>query len=173
MQKVNNAPRAPSPPIFVFYPLNSNTMMSKKAKYAFKALIELGKAHSKGLLLQTQDIANSQKIPKKFLEHILIELKNGGYANSKLGPGGGYYLRKKPADIPLSEIYRMFEGAIALLPCVSERFYEPCEDCVDEASCSLKFVFTEIRVVTLSQLANQSVQTLLDRESKLARKKKT
>lgn len=145
-------------------------MMSKKCKYAFKALIELGKNYQKGQL-QTSEIAKAQNIPKKFLEHILIELKKGGYANSKQGAGGGYYLRKPPSEITLSEIYRMFEGAIAMLPCVSEKFYERCEDCDDEKTCGLKIAFAEIRDQTYQVLSRQTVETLLSNEKRLKRRK--
>jgi len=142
-----------------------------KCKYAYKALTELAKNYKKGTL-QTVQIAEAQNIPKKFLEQILIELKKGGYANSKQGAGGGYYIMKDPAKITLAEIYRMFEGAIAMLPCVSEKFYEKCDDCDDEATCGLKVAFAEIRDQTYELLSNQTVQTLLDNEKKLRRKKK-
>ena len=145
-------------------------MMSMKCKYAFKALIEMGKNYQEGTL-QTIEIANAQNIPKKFLEQILIELKKGGFANSKQGAGGGYYLMKDPAKISLAEIYRMFEGAIALLPCVSEKFYETCDDCDDEKTCGLKVTFAKIRDQTYELLSSQTVQTLLDSEKKLKRKK--
>lgn len=144
--------------------------MSMKCKYAFKALIEMGKNYKEGTL-QTVEIANAQNIPKKFLEQILIELKKGGFANSKQGAGGGYYLMKDPAKISLAEIYRMFEGAIAMLPCVSEKFYETCDDCDDEKTCGLKVTFAKIRDQTYELLSNQTVQTLLDNEAKLKRKK--
>ena len=145
-------------------------MMSKKTKYAFKALIELGKNYQKETI-QTLEIAEAQNIPKKFLEHILIELKRAGFANSKQGAGGGYYLMKNPSEISLSDIYRMFEGAIAMLPCVSDKFYEKCDDCDDEAVCGLKLTFAEIRDQTYELLSNQTIQTLLDNEKKLKRKK--
>lgn len=144
--------------------------MSMKCKYAFKALIEMGKHYQEGTL-QTLEIANAQNIPKKFLEQILIELKKGGFANSKQGAGGGYYLMKDPAKISLAEIYRTFEGAIAMLPCVSEKFYETCDDCDDEKTCGLKVAFAQIRDQTYELLSNQTVQTLLDNEKKLKRKK--
>lgn len=144
--------------------------MSKKAKYAFKTLIFLGKNYQQGTI-QTLEIANAANIPKKFLEHILLDLKKGGFVNSKQGAGGGYYLRKEPSDIRLSEIYRRFEGAIAMLPCVSEKFYETCADCNDEKTCALKITFSEIRDQTYQLLSNQTIQTLLDREENKSNKK--
>lgn len=145
-------------------------MMSKKCKYAFKALIELGKNYQQGTL-QTAEIAKAQNIPKKFLEQILIELKKGGYVNSKQGARGGYYMMKNPAQISLSDIYRMFEGAIAMVPCVSDKFYEICDDCEDPNVCGMRVAFAQIRDQTYGLLSNQSIQTLLDNEKKQRKKK--
>ena len=122
-------------------------MMSKKCKYALKALVRLGHEYGKGNLL-TDDIARSAHIPKKFLELILLDLKRGGYVQSKQGAGGGYHLLQEPKKINLAEIYRFFDGAIALQPCVSQRFHEKCDDCPDEDTCNLKPAFSEIREKT-------------------------
>jgi Rrf2 family protein len=103
--------------------------MSKKCKYALKALIRLGKEYGGGNLL-TDDIAISEHIPKKFLEQILLDLKHAGYVRSKQGSKGGYRLVQEPSQITLAEIHRLFDGAIALVPCVSQKFYEACDDCV-------------------------------------------
>jgi Rrf2 family protein len=105
-------------------------MMSKKCKYALKALIRLGKEYGSGNLSLTDDIARSEHIPKKFLEQILLNLKHAGYVRSKQGSKGGYRLVQDPNHITLAEIYRLFDGAIALVPCVSQKFYEACDDCV-------------------------------------------
>jgi Rrf2 family protein len=104
-------------------------MMSKKCKYALKALIRLGKEYGGGNLL-TDDIAISEHIPKKFLEQILLDLKHAGYVRSKQGSKGGYRLVQEPSQITLAEIHRLFDGAIALVPCVSQKLYEACDDCV-------------------------------------------
>ena len=90
-------------------------MMSKKCKYAFKALTHLAKSYP-DTHCQTAEIARVENIPRKFLELILLDLKKGGFVNSKQGAGGGYYLVKAPETILLGEIYRLFDGAIALLP---------------------------------------------------------
>lgn len=135
-------------------------MMSKRCKYALKALVMLGKHYQQGNLL-TQDIAEHENIPKKFLELILLDLKRGGYVNSKQGVGGGYYLIKSPASISISEIYRLFDGAIALLPCVSEKFYEKCSDCIDENSCALKRAFAEVREQTYQLMAKITLESML------------
>ena len=102
--------------------------MSKKCKYAIKALGRLGRNYGKDCLF-TKDIAQKENIPKKFLEQILLELKHAHMVNSKRGVGGGYYLLKNPKDISVADVYRLFDGAIALVPCVSLNFYEKCDDC--------------------------------------------
>lgn len=140
-------------------------MMSKKCKYALKALVQLGKEHGKGNLL-TEDIAISANIPKKFLEIILLELKRGGYVQSKQGAGGGYHLVQKPRNITLADIYRFFDGAIALQPCVSQKFYEKCEDCPDEDSCHLKPAFSEVREKTFQIMSTITLDSLLKNPGK-------
>lgn len=119
-------------------------MMSKKCKYALKALIQLGKIYPDGKLT-TGQIAETESISKKFLEQIMLELKRSRIVSSKLGSKGGYYLILPPEKITLAKIYRIFDGAIALVPCVSINFYEPCDDCTDEAACTLKKEFSWVR----------------------------
>ena len=136
-------------------------MMSKKCKYALKALIRLGKEYGGGPVL-TQDIAKSEHIPKKFLELILLDLKHAGYVRSKQGTKGGYRLVQDPGEITLAEIYRLFDGAIALVPCVSQKFYEKCDDCPDEKLCRLKPVFIEVREKTYELMAGITIKSFLD-----------
>src|SRR4029434_1307461 len=137
-------------------------MMSKKCKYALKALIRLGKEYEGGNLL-TDDIAKSENIPKKFLELILLDLKHAGYVRSKQGSKGGYRLVQDPGAITLAEIYRLFDGAIALVPCVSQKFYEKCDDCPDERLCRLKRVFIEVREKTYALFSETTIQYVLER----------
>jgi Rrf2 family protein len=136
-------------------------MMSKKCKYALKALIRLGKDYGGGNLL-TDEIAKAEHIPKKFLELILLDLKRAGYVRSKQGVKGGYRLVQDPRQISLAEIYRLFDGAIALVPCVSQKFYETCDDCPDEAACLLKRVFVEVRDKTYELMTGLTIQSFLD-----------
>ena len=138
-------------------------MMSKKCKYALKALIRLGKEDGGGNLLLTDDIARSEHIPKKFLEQILLNLKHAGYVRSKQGSKGGYRLVQDPNHITLAEIYRLFDGAIALVPCVSQKFYEACDDCPDETICRLKPVFIDVREKTYALFSETTIQSFLDR----------
>lgn len=134
-------------------------MMSKKCKYALKALTVL--ATNDGKKMRSADIATQGHIPKKFLEHILIDLKSNGYVASKQGNEGGYFMLKEAKNIKVSEIHRIFDGAIALLPCVSEKFHQPCEDCPDPTTCRMKFVFTDIRNKTYDLLSNTSIADLV------------
>lgn len=136
-------------------------MMSKKCKYALKALVRLGSEYGGGHLL-TEDIANSEHIPKKFLEQILLDLKRAGYVRSKQGAKGGYRLVEDPSKITLAEVHRLFDGAIALVPCVSQKFYEPCDDCPDPESCRLKRVFLDVRDQTYNLLAEVTVASFLN-----------
>ena len=100
------------------------------------AMIKLATEYGKGPIL-IGDIAQSENIPQRFLENILLELKKMGYLGSRLGKSGGYYLLKHPKDVNLAEIIRHFEGTIALLHCVSEKAYQPCEFCKNEAECKI------------------------------------
>ena len=123
-------------------------MISKKAKYALLALKHLAKKYDQGTVL-ISEIATACKIPKKFLEAILLELRNGGFLKSKKGKGGGYYLAKPPDAINIIDILRLLDGPIALVPCVSLRYYEQCEECPDEEICGIRDVFLEVRIKTL------------------------
>jgi Rrf2 family protein len=136
-------------------------MMSKKCKYALKALIKLGKEFGGGPVL-TDDIAQSEHIPKKFLELILLDLKHAGYVRSKQGKKGGYRLVQDPRQISLAEIYRLFDGAIALVPCVSQKFYEECDDCPDEKNCRLKRVFIDVREKTYQLMSGITIASFLN-----------
>ncbi len=112
-------------------------------------------------------IAEEQNIPQKFLEAILLDLKNAGYLNSKKGRGGGYYLIKDPEEVNLAEIMRLFDGPIALLPCVTYRYYERCEECKDEETCGIRDVFLQVRNETVEKLKASNLAQIIDRESEL------
>ncbi len=135
-------------------------MLSKKTKYALHALTYLGKQESKTPIL-ISEIAEKTHVPKKFLESILLDLKKAGYLTSKMGKGGGYYLLKAPELVPLAEIIRIFNGPIALLPCVSLNYYEACDECRDEVKCGLNRIMVEVRDETLKILANKSLKDIL------------
>lgn len=141
-------------------------MISKKTKYAIKALLHLAKHYGKGPIL-IGELSEKEKIPKKFLEAILLDLRKQGILGSKMGAGGGYYLIKKPNEVMLSQILRSTGGPIALIPCVSLNFYERCDDCIDETLCGIRQVMTEVRDVTLQILSTTSLEDIIHREDKL------
>ncbi|OFY39457.1 MAG: Rrf2 family transcriptional regulator [Bacteroidetes bacterium GWF2_40_14] len=135
-------------------------MLTQKTRYSMLALTRLAREYGKGTLM-ISEIAESERIPKRFLESILLELKKQGYLASKLGKKGGYYLLKSPEKISLLEIVRIFEGSIAMLKCTSEKFYQPCEHCKDEATCSIRGTFKDIREYTYNKLANTTLDKLI------------
>ena len=141
-------------------------MLSKKAKYAINALVRLSKDYNNGPIL-IKEISESENIPRKFLESILLELKNAGFLASKKGKGGGYYLLKSPEKVNLAEIIRLFDGALALLPCVTYKYYEKCEECKDEETCGIRSVIKEVRDETVKILKNNSLADILKREERL------
>jgi Rrf2 family protein len=135
-------------------------MISKKAKYALKALKVLAESFEKGPLL-ISTIAEKEKIPKKFLEAILLELRNHGLLQSQKGKGGGYYLRQKPNEITFAKVIRVIDGPIAPALCVSLHFYGKCDDCADEETCTLRNVLTDWRDANLKVLENKTIADLL------------
>ena len=141
-------------------------MLPKKTKYAIKALMALAKTYEEKKPQRIADIAENEKIPKKFLEAILLDLRKLGMVNSKMGANGGYYLSKHPDEIYLSNIIRYTGGPIALVPCVSLNFYEKCEECPNEHNCGLRDVMREVRDASLQILAKTSLAELIRREEK-------
>lgn len=133
-------------------------MLSKKAQYAFKALSYLAENHNKGPIL-IGDIADKKKIPLKFLENILLELKKAQILESKKGKGGGYFIKDQPEKTSLATIIRIVDGPIALLPCVSLNFYKRCEDC-DQETCKINTVFAEVRDATLKILESKTLKDI-------------
>ena len=134
-------------------------MLPKKTKYGLKALIYI--ARQEGLVpVLISDISQKERIPKKFLEAILLDLKKFGILGSKKGKGGGYYLMKDPKTVTTAAVIRVLEGPIALLPCVSLNYYEKCDDCPDEVTCSLHKFMGEVRDSTLTILQQKSLYDL-------------
>ena len=136
-------------------------MLSKKAKYSIKALMLLGGNLDKPPL-PTSKISELGKIPKKYLETILLELRNAGYVFSKKGADGGYVLSKPPGEIFLIHIVRLMDGPIARVSCVSQFHYHSCEECVDEASCSIRKVYFKIREGELNILSNINITDMIN-----------
>ena len=133
-------------------------MLSQKTKYALKALLLLAddeKSRKTPVLIS--DLAERGNMPQKFLEAILLELKNHGILQSKKGKGGGDLLAKSPEDIKIGAIVRILEGPLALLPCASQTAHRKCEECVDEQTCGLRMLFKEVRDTTAEILDNTSL----------------
>lgn len=134
------------------------SVISKKCKYALKALLYISKNSGDKAIL-TSSIARDENIPRKFLESILRSLRNNQVLYSKRGKKGGFFLLRDPKDIYIVEIMRIMDGPVAMLPCVSLNYYQSCEEC-DEKSCTIKGMFENIRDKTLEILSNTSLHDL-------------
>lgn len=143
-------------------------MLSKKTKYALNALVFIAK-NIEQQPISVSKITSELKIPQKFLEAILVELKNARILNSKKGKQGGYSLNGTPDDIHMAKIIRLFDGAIALVPCVTHDFYEKCEECLDEKTCGIREVAMEIRNETVKRLKEATLSDIIKRESRLSK----
>lgn len=146
-----------------------NPMLSKKCKYAVHALVHMAKAPKEKFLIK--NISEACCIPKKFLEAILLDLKHAGILGSKQGKGGGYILRREPGEVNLAEVVRLFDGAIASVPCASYKFYERCTECVDEETCSVRDTFLQVRNATVEILKASTLADLVKKEATLKAKK--
>lgn len=135
-------------------------MLSRKTKYGLKALTYLAKQES-SKPTQISTIAASENISQKFLESILLTLRKSGILGSKKGKGGGYYLLKNADEIKISQIFRILEGPIAMVPCVSLNFYERCDDCPNEDACSIHGLMIKVRDNTLAILENTTIADVI------------
>lgn len=141
-------------------------MISLKTKYAIKALIALAEERQKGgASLRIEDIATRANIPKRFLEHILIEIRKGGLISSRRGREGGYLLIREPDSVSVGAVLRMIDGPIAPLPCLSRKAYHPCEDCRDETTCQLRRVFGDLFSAYLLMVESLTLADLLRDDS--------
>ena len=140
-------------------------MLSKKCKYAIHALVHMAKKPEEKFLIK--DISEACNIPKKFLETILLDLKRAGILGSKAGKGGGYTLRRDPSEVNLAEVVRLFDGAIAAVPCATYKFYERCDECVDEVTCSVRHAFLEVRNATVEMMKSDTLEKLVKNEARL------
>jgi Rrf2 family protein len=135
-------------------------MISQKAKYALRAMLALAEAPA-GETMLISDIAERQRIPKKFLEQILLDLKHQGLIMSRRGKLGGYTLLMSADKISFGQILRIIDGPLAPLPCLSKMAYRRCEDCSDEASCRVRKVFAEVAEATRRVLDQTTVADAL------------
>jgi Rrf2 family protein len=133
-------------------------MLTRKGKYGLKAMIALAKEHGGGPVL-IGDLAEQEAIPKKFLENILLALKHRGLVHSRKGPGGGYQLGRAPDEISVGDIVRALDGPLALVSCVSQTAYAPCEECVTEKDCAVRRIFQQVRDQTARILDGTTLKT--------------
>ena len=131
-------------------------MLSQKARYALHALIVLAE-HTGEEPMQIAAIAEEARVPRKFLEAILVDLKKRGIVKSTRGRAGGYLIGKAPKDISFADVIRVIDGPLALAPCVSVTAYHKCEDCVDEATCSIRKVLMAARDATAEVLETRNL----------------
>jgi len=140
--------------------------LSKRGEYGLRAMIDMAiLLHADGAknsVIQIRDIAEREKIPAKFLEQILLTLKNAGLLHSKMGVGGGYYLARPPQEITLGQIERILDGPLAPIRCTSQMAYETC-GCPDERTCGLRLVMLDVRNAITGILDHTSLADVIQR----------
>lgn len=141
-------------------------MLTRKSKYGLKALLVLAAERERGPLL-IAELADRERLPKKFLEAILLELKRHGLLHSKKGRGGGYSLTRDPSRVMVGEVIRILDGPLALTPCVSQTAYRKCEECVDERTCGIRLAMKEVRDATAEILDHTSLASLNARSARI------
>ncbi|MBC8050896.1 MAG: Rrf2 family transcriptional regulator [Chitinophagales bacterium] len=136
-------------------------MLTNKAKYGLKALLHLATLPSGESALGAK-IAVENAIPKKFLDTILLDLRNAGLVRTKKGPGGGYALRRSPSDIKVGDIVRALDGPLAPIGCASRNAYSPCIDCAEPKSCAVRIAMMRVRDATAEVLDNLTLAQMAD-----------
>ena len=134
-------------------------MLTRKSKYGLKALLVLAEDPDHRPVLISQ-LAERQRLPRKFLEAILLELKRHGLLHSKKGKGGGYFLSRPASEITVGQVIRVLDGPLALIPCVSQTAYRKCDECVDEQTCGIRLAMKAVRDATAQILDNTSLAAL-------------
>lgn len=140
--------------------------LSKRGEYGLRAMIfiatALHKHQAENGLVPIKDISEKENIPAKYLEQILLTLKNAGLLHSKMGVGGGYYLGKPAAEITFGQIFRVLDGPVAPIRCVSHMAYEPC-GCPDERTCGLRLTMLDVRNAIANILDKTSLADVVQR----------
>jgi Rrf2 family protein len=139
-------------------------MITNKTKYALKALYRLATLPQDEPIL-IAELAELEQIPRKFLELILVELKQHGILKSRKGRGGGYSLAKAPKDISLADVLRITDGPLAPVPCLSKTGYERCGECQDEVSCAVRLGFKDPYGEYVRSLENTTLADMVERVS--------
>jgi Rrf2 family protein len=143
-------------------------MITKKSKYAFKALIFLAGAAS-GQPVKISELAKGANVPRKFLEFILLSLRKGGVLQSRVGKGGGYTLALPANKVTVGSIVRILEGGFAPLPCLSTTNYAGCEECQDEATCGIRLTMLDVNEALANVMDRLTLADMIER-SESARK---
>lgn len=146
--------------------------LSKRGEYGLRAMIMLAGTPEPGVplpMVQIKEIAQREQISAKFLEQILLTLKNAGLLHSKMGVGGGYYLARPSSEITLGQIFRTLDGPVAPINCVSQMAYEPC-GCPDEQTCGLRMVMGDVRNAIADILDNTTLADVTKRQSAVRKK---
>lgn len=132
-------------------------MLTKKGKYGLKALVDLARL-GPGQTAFINDVATRNNIPKKFLDAILLELRNSGVLRSKKGPGGGYSLSRPAGEIRIGHVIRTLDGPLAPIRCASRTAFEACDDCVDPEGCQVRRSMTVVRDAVATILDNMTLE---------------
>jgi Rrf2 family protein len=149
-----------------------NMRLSKRGEYGLRAMIALAEPAEKSdapQMMQIKEISLREQISTKFLEQILLTLKNAGLLHSKMGVGGGYYLARSAKEITLGQIFRVLDGPVAPIKCVSQMAYEPC-GCPDEQTCGLRLVMSDVRNAVADILDNTSLADVTKRQNTVRKK---
>jgi Rrf2 family protein len=144
-------------------------MLSQKARYALRALTALAELEPGGQA-QIAEIADKARVPRKFLEQILLDLKKRGLVHSTRGKLGGYTLGRPATEIELAEVIRTIDGPLALSPCASRMAYRKCDDCLDADTCPIRKVLLEVRDATAEILENRSLASIIEKPAAGRRK---
>jgi Rrf2 family protein len=136
-------------------------MISRKGKYAIRAVLYLAQRYGEGPI-PIEEIASAEKISRKFLETILLELRYAGILDSKRGKAGGYLLHETPSRLTVGGIIRVVEGPLSPVDCVSRSAYRPCPDCPDESSCRIRLVMKEVRDAISRVLDRKTLAALVE-----------
>ncbi|HEX4181894.1 MAG TPA: Rrf2 family transcriptional regulator [Caulobacteraceae bacterium] len=142
-------------------------MLTKKAKYGLKAMVHLAELPP-GEGVSIGDIAEANALPRKFLEAILLDLRNAGFVRSRKGRGGGYTLARAPSDIRVGDIIRALDGPLAPIPCASRTAYVACDDCPDLNGCSVRMIMQNVRDAMADILDHTSLAQMRDRANQAA-----
>jgi Rrf2 family protein len=143
-------------------------MLSKRAKYGLRALVYLAQHQGEGPI-QIRDISETLRIPRKFLEAILLDLRNEGMLQSRKGKDGGYFMERSPDTVPIGRVIRFIDGPLAAVPCVSQTAYARCDDCPDEKTCVIRCLMKEVRDATAHILDQTTLDQLVEKADQLGK----